>query len=251
MNNIKFKISILLFAIIIIIPFISNAQRWKRTRYEVIGGAGPSFFFGDLGGGNKDAVRFMGDLDMQATRYHLLLGVRYKLKEKIALKLNLVYGRINGSDLYTESEGRRPRNVTFNSNLFEPSLQFEYSVLKERLGNKFTFRNMKYFKFSYLNTYLFTGIGGVLSNPKVNFISPTNKNQKFHKFNMSIPIGIGIKYAIDSRISLGLEYGQRYTSTDYLDGHSDKFSKARDSYSFLTLNVTYKLKTSRSGLPVF
>lgn len=247
----RYKIITLFFVLLLIIPFVSNAQRWKRTRYEVIGGIGPSFFYGDLGGGKKDGTHFIGDLNMQATRYHLLLGVRYKLKEKMALKLNLIYGRINGSDSYTESEGRRSRNVTFSSGLFEPSAQFEYSILKEKYGTRYTFSNLQDFKLAYINTYFFVGIGGVLFNPKVNMISPTNKNEKFHRFNMVIPIGIGVKYAINRRTSIGLEFGQRYTSTDYIDGHSDKYSTARDSYAFLTLNVIYKLKTARSGLPKF
>lgn len=247
----RFKIKILLFVLIFIIPFVSNAQRWKRTRYEVIGGIGPSSFFGDLGGGNKNGTHFMGDLNLQATRYHLLLGVRYKLKEKMALKLNLIYGRISGSDSYTEAESRKSRNVTFSSGLFEPSIQYEYSILKEKFGARYTFTNLQDFKLGYINTYLFVGFGGVLFNPKVNWISPSNKNEKFHHFNMVIPLGFGVKYAITQRTSLGLEFGQRYTSTDYLDGHSDKYSKARDSYSFLDINITYKFHTALSGLPKF
>lgn len=248
----RFKIIILLFTLVLIIPLVSNAQRWKRTRYEVLGGVGPSFFFGDLGGANKDGTHFMGDLDMQAMRYHLLIGVRYKMKEKMALKLNFYYGRIHGSDTYTESPGRNRRNVTFSSGLFEPSIQYEYSVLKERLGTRYTFRNLNRFKLTYVNTYVFLGIGGILFYPKPEYSSAkSNTIKKYSHFNLVIPIGIGFKYAINRRAALGLEFGQRYTTSDYLDGHSDKWSKARDSYSFLTLNVTYKLKTARSGLPKF
>lgn len=234
-----------------VVPLISEAQRWKRTRYELIGGAGLTNFFGDLGGANKDGQHFMSDIDMQSTRYNIMIGARYKIKEKMALKLNFIYARLHGSDAYTEAPSRQRRNLSFSSGLFEPSLQFEYSVLKERLGTRYTFRNLKRFKMTYVNTYVFLGFGGVLFNPKINYISSTNKNENYSKFNLAIPFGIGFKYAIDRRYSLGLEFGQRYTTTDYLDGHSDKWSKARDSYAFLILNVTYKLRTARSGLPKF
>jgi hypothetical protein len=248
----KFKTFYILFIILLSIPFVTNAQRWKRTRYEVLGGIGPSLFFGDLGGSNKDAKHFMGDIDFPAMRYHLMVGVRYKLKEKMALKLNLIYGRVHGSDTYTESPGRARRNVTFSSGLFEPSVQYEYSVLKERLGNRYTFRNLSRFKLTYVNTYVFIGVGGLLFYPKPELsAASSNVIKHYSHFNLVIPIGIGFKYAANRRICVGLEFGQRYTSTDYLDGHSDKYSKARDSYSFLTLNVTYKLKTARSGLPKF
>ncbi len=246
----KNKTILLVLILLITIPVITSAQRWKRSRYELLGGAGPSSFFGDLGGANKDGVHFMGDMDLPATRFHLLLGVRYKIKEKAALRLNLIYARIHGSDAYTES-GRTFRNVTFSSGLFEPSVQFEYSLIKEKLGTRYTFQNLQRFKLVYVNTYVFIGLGGVLFNPKLNWIAPTNKNEKFSRFNLAIPLGIGFKYAINRRACLGLEFGMRYTSTDYLDGHSDKYSKANDAYSFLNLNVTYKLKTARSGLPKF
>jgi len=231
---------------------VSNAQRWKRSRYEVIGGIGPSLFFGEVGGANKNGTHFMSDIDLQAIRYHILVGVRYKLKEKMALKLNLIYGRLHGSDTYTESPGRNHRNATFSSGIFEPSLQYEYSIFKEKLGTRYTFKNLQRFKFTYVNTYIFLGAGGVLFYPKPELSPvPSNRIKKYSHFNLVIPLGIGFKYAINRRASFGLEFGQRYTSTDYLDGLSDKYSKARDSYSFLTLNVTYKLMTARSGLPKF
>ena len=248
----KTKIILIFFSLFLLISNLANAQRWKRTRYEVLGGVGPSLFFGDLGGANKDGKHFMSDIDLQSMRYHILVGTRYKLKEKMALKLNFIYGRIHGSDIYTESPERNKRNVTFSSGLFEPSIQFEYSILKERLGTRYTFRNLQRFKLTYVNTYIFIGVGGLLFYPRPEFsAAKTNKAEKYSHFNLSIPLGIGFKYAINRRASLGLEFSQRYTSTDYLDGHSDKASKAGDSYSFLTLNVTYKLKTARSGLPKF
>ena len=245
------KFLYIIFLSLLLIPILTNAQRWKRTRYEVLGGAGPTLFNGDFGGANKDGTHFMSDIDMQALRYHLMIGVRYKLKEKAALKLNLFYGRIHGSDAYTES-GRTIRNATFSSGIFEPSVQFEYSVLKERLGTRYTFRNLEKFKLTYVNTYVFLGFGGILFYPRPEYSNGIkNKAQKYSHFNLTIPFGIGFKYAINRRASLGLEFGQRYTSTDYMDGYSYIASKSRDAYSFLTLNVTYKLKTARSGLPKF
>ena len=184
------KILIFLFILIVTIPTITSAQRWKRSRYELLGGVGPSSFFGDLGGGNKDGVHFMGDLDIQSTRYHVILGIRYKVKEKMALRLNLIYGRIHGSDLYTES-GRTFRQLTFSSGVFEPSLQFEYSVLKEQLGTRYTFKNLNRFKLTFVNTYFFLGVGGVMFNPKLNYIDATNKNDNYGKFSLAIPIGVG------------------------------------------------------------
>ncbi len=242
-------------SIIIVFLFIINisyGQRWKRTRYELVGAAGTTNYFGELGGANKQGTHFLGDFDMNNTRYHLMVGARYKIVEKVAVKLNFYYGRLNGSDAYTDYLPRKQRNASFTSNIFEPSIQCEYSILKERLGMRYTFQNIRRFKLYYVNTYVFVGIGGLVFNPHTtNKDFRTNKNESFKKFQGVIPLGVGFKYAINRISTIGIEFGQRYTTTDYLDGYSDIHSKARDSYSFISINYTYKLKTTRSGLPKF
>ena len=229
----------------------AEAQRWKRTRYELVAGIGPSIFLGEFGGSYRTGSHFLGDLDMQATRYNIMLGARYKMQEKFAIKMNFIYARVHGSDKYTTNEGRIPRNGTFSSPIFETSFQMEYSLLKERFGTRYTFQYMKKFKLSHVNTYLFLGAGGFFFNPTVTADGHSNMNEEYSKVNLAIPFGIGFKYGINRRYSLGIEIGQRLTSTDYIDGWSDKYSKGRDSYGFLLVNLTYKLKTARSGLPKF
>ncbi len=235
--------------------FITNivfAQRWKRTRYEVHVAVGPTLFFGELGGANKPGTHVMGDIDLRSTRYNLSVGARYKIKEKFSIKLNFIYGRLHGSDAYTDYLPRQNRNASFYTGYFEPSLVAEYSILKERLGVRYTLQNIRRFKLKYVNTYIFAGFGGIYFNPHTaNKDFHTNKNENFSKFNLIIPVGFGFRYGFNRRTTLGLEFGQRYTSTDYLDGFSDIHSKARDSYSTIMVIFTYKLKTARSGLPKF
>lgn len=242
--------------VIILILFVlintTDAQRWKRTRYELFGSIGPTLFYGELGGSNKPGTHFLGDTDLRGTRYNIAIGFRYKVKEKFAIKVNFIYGRLNGSDSYTEYEPRRNRNASFYSGFFEPSIQGEYSILKERLGIRYTIQNLRRFKLMYINTYVFVGFGGIYFNPHTtNKDFHTNVNKNYSKFNAVIPIGIGFRYGFNRRTTIGLEFGQRYTTTDYLDGFSDKYSKARDSYATISIIFTYKLKTARSGLPKF
>ena len=228
------------------------SQRWKRTRYELHIAVGPTFFFGELGGANKPGTHILSDLDLRATRYSIDLGARYKIREKFALKLNFIYGRLHGSDAYTDYMPRRNRNASFYSGYFEPSIYAEYSILKERLGVRYTLQNIRRFKLQYVNTYVFAGFGGIVFNPHTtNANIKTNKNENFSKINFVFPVGFGFRYGFNRRTTIGIEYGQRFTSTDYLDGFSDIHSKARDSYAILYFIFTYKLKTARSGLPKF
>lgn len=105
--------------------------------------------------------------------------------------------------------------------------------------------------YSKIYVYLFGGIGGVIGNPKLKdgagtIITPNN----FSKFGIAFPVGAGLKYTIDSKWSLGLEFGRRFTTTDYIDGYTSKYSKHNDLYDFGMLSAIYKIQTDRRGLPI-
>ena len=256
------KINIIILIIAVLISSVSEAQRWKRSRYEVIYGIGATNSFTDLGGANKVGSHFIRDLEMRSTRPSVFVGARYKLKELFAVKLNIINGWVKGSDLWTTEPGRLNRGITFYSPIIETSTQFEYSIAKERFGTRYTFSNLRRFHFSNVNTYIFTGFGGFYFSPKVKYNNVgsyqkptgqfrTSKQKKYHKFNAVIPVGIGMKYGINRRLSLGVEVSERWTTTDYLDNHSDIHSEGNDTYMFMHFYLSYKLRTARSGLPRF
>lgn len=251
LNNIK----IIAIIGVLIFLFIDNSysQRWKRTRYELVYGVGMVNGFTDLGGRNGIGGHFLSDIDIQATRPSAMVGARYKIRELLAVKLNLEFGYLRASDTYTKDEVRRNRNVISNSLLLEQSLQLEYSVQKERFGTRYTFSNLSRFNFKNVNTYLFAGIGGVFAIP--NLKNPgyynTNSTDPYHKYNLCFPMGIGFKYGINRRLAFGIDIGHRYTTSDNIEGWSDRATDSKDSYMFTTFNLAYKLRTARSGLPKF
>jgi len=112
--------------------------------------------------------------------------------------------------------------------------------------------------------------------------------EKYKRVTMCIPYGIGFKYGLNRRWNIGLEFGVRKTFSDYLDDVSTTYydntliqnangnvaayladpsdgthpswtaayqqrgdAKDKDSYMFLSINLTYKLNTTRQGLPKF
>ncbi|HKK58197.1 MAG TPA: DUF6089 family protein [Salinivirga sp.] len=108
--------------------------------------------------------------------------------------------------------------------------------------------------------------------------------EKYNRLAISIPLGFGFKYPITQKISVGLEYGGRITFTDYIDDVSTTYvdpaffddpveqylqdpstenypavggndirgnPKYDDYYMFMVVNVTYKLRTGRNGMPKF
>jgi len=256
------KLNIILLIVAFLISTFSQAQRWKRSRYEAIYGIGATNAFTDLGGANKVGSHFIRDLEMRATRPSVFVGARYKIKELIAIKFNIINGWVKGSDAWTTEPGRANRGITFYSPIIEMSTQIEYSIAKEHFGTRYTFSNMRRFHFQNVNTYIFTGIGGMFFSPKVKYNGvgsyqkptdqyKTSKQKKYSKVAAVIPVGIGFKYGINRRLALGVEFSERWTSTDYLDNHSDIHSEGNDTYLFMHVYLAYKLRTARSGLPRF
>ncbi|HBS85877.1 MAG: hypothetical protein A2W91_09020 [Bacteroidetes bacterium GWF2_38_335] len=260
MKKLKFIILIL----IILVPALTQAQPWKRIRYEAMFGFGFNNCFTDLGGANRDGTHFARDMEFSKSRPMLFLGARYKIKERFAVKLNFIYARIAASDLETEWEGRLNRGLTARSPLFDNTIQAEYSITKERFGPRYTFARLRNIRNLKVNTYVFAGVGWTFNAPKLQIdgtwypakevdqdILRTSKKENFHKSNIAFPIGIGFKYGINRRWSLGIEFSERFSTSDYLEGYSDINSTANDSYVFMLIQFSYKLRTAKNGLPKF
>ncbi len=247
---------ILLSIIFILVLSEANAQRWKRVRYEVIYGAGINVAMTDLGGGPGIGTFGFKDIDLSQTRPCIFGGARYRIKEKIAAKLTISVGWLAGNDALTPETSRLNRGIKFSGPLIETAVVGEYSITKERLGSRYTFSNIRRFKFKYLNSYVFGGVGIVSffpknSNPTYRSNSEKGKTSSYSKVAMAMPLGIGFKYGINKKLALSAEFGGRFTTSDYLDGHSDLYSNSNDGYLTIMIGLNYKLKTARSGLPKF
>lgn len=231
-----------------------NAQRWKLRRYEAVFGVGFLNYFGDVGGAATTENWFgIRDLSIKYTRPSFYLGTRFKIRENMGLKLNFMYGWMAGDD---EGSKNNDRGFQFTSSVFEPSLQYEFSIISEEkrysssaLFNKRGMVN----NYSQINLYLYAGIGGVFFNPKANdaLKNAPAYNPDYAKSAIVLPVGIGLKYVINQNWSLGAEFGVRLTTTDYMDAYSHPvFSKANDLYYFGFINGIYRIRTSKSGAPI-
>lgn len=247
----KHRILIIFFLSLMILPLLSNGQRWKRTRYEILGGIGLTAMFGDLGGANSDAIYAM-DYDIRSSRVAGNIGVRYKFREEIAMKISLMPGLLYGSDAFTSMQRRAGRELKTNTFFFETGLQLEYSLIKEKLSTRYTFRNLRDFRLRNINTYIFIGVSNVFFSPKITKAGvPYSTGMGYSKTTLAVPLGVGFKYGINRRYAMGIEFGYRKTFSDFIDGYSSKWSKSKDLYVVFLINVSYKLKTSKSGLPRF
>ena len=99
----------------LIIPSITFSQKWKLSRSEYTYGIGISNCFSDIGGASNPDASSIADFDFAYSRPVLAVGYRYKLFERIAVKGNLSYANIHGSDANSSHE---QRNFTFTTNMF-------------------------------------------------------------------------------------------------------------------------------------
>ena len=287
-----------------IIPIFLNAQssrRWKSLRYEVLFGIGATNFLGELGGADQVGSDFYRDLEFSQTRPAVNLGLRYYVARRAAVRATFTYGVLAGDDATTNEFYRQYRNLNFKTNIFELTSVFEYMFLSERPGARYNLKGVKGIRGYNIAFYGFAGVGVLKFNPKGELngkwyelqplgtegqgIIPTR--DKYNLIQLVIPGGIGFKYAIDRRWSIGVEYGVRKTFTDYIDDVSrsyvepslliqngilavelaDKSSGEfpfntsagaqrgdptdKDSYMFAIFNLSYKLRSGNSRLPVF
>ena len=236
-------LTILLLIITILLSQESQAQRWKKYRHEIQAGFGATSYLGELGGGDGPGRDLFLDLDGRASRYLITGGYRFKLAEFASVRGNLTYARLRGDDALAGDPHRQSRNLSFKSPLIELTAVGEVYFIREKLNTRYKVRGIKSELGSSLSAYVFGGVGGFFFNPRAKFEGPTGDNKwyslqplgtegqgqtgnpkPYSRINMCIPMGIGAKYNVTRTVAISLEYGFRYTFTDYIDDVSTVYA---------------------------
>ena len=252
------KRSILVLLIIFLAAPLSHSQLWKLRRWELSAGAGPSFFFGDVGGFSQgdNAIGFR-DLTYLQTRFDVNGNFKYRFTRTLSARVSMTYAMFHATDTRGSNEGRILEATT---NLFEPAIIGEYYFVKNYSESSYLFtRRKEAFIWHFLKSldfYAFAGIGGAVYNVKGNealieLQEDPERDLKDSGITAVIPAGLGTSLIYSPNLNFGLELGGRYAFTDFLDGYTSQYSKSNDVYYFLNLTITYKLKTGRNGLPRF
>jgi hypothetical protein len=224
---------------VLLIPLLADAQfRRKRYKYEVCLNFGGTNFLGDVGGSDQIGTHFLKDFNYQVTRQVVGIGLRYKTNRYWALKGDLNWGTVGGDDALSKEPFRHNRNINFKSIILELSVKFEGYFTKDQGGHLYRLKNVHGMKRKDLQAYFFVGVGGFYSNPKGKYtdgqyyaLRPLHTEgqglpggaSQYSPVNFCFPFGLGAKFAIDQKWSIGIEYGIRYTLTDYIDDTGGKY----------------------------
>jgi len=116
---------------------VSHAQLWKMRRYELVGGVGPSFFFGDIGGfSHSENILGLRDLTYMQTRFNINGNLKYRIMRNINLRLSFTYAILRAND----ERGSNPeRDYDATTSIFEPALLGEYYFIKNEVENSYLY----------------------------------------------------------------------------------------------------------------
>lgn len=209
---------------------VARAQTDPEYLMEIGGGVGTMGYLGDFNG------KLTGDLQPMAS-----IVMRRLFNPFAGLKVSASWGKLKGSskDVDTYYPEYRPDDITpthdplpyqFSHTLADASCVFEYNFWPYGTGRDF--RGAK-----RLTPFIFGGIG-------VTYVSG-EKNV----FTGNVPLGLGVKYKIASRLNLGVEWAVHFSLSDELDGVRDPYNvkssgafKNTDCYQALQVTLTYSFK---------
>ena len=214
----------LLLMLMVLLPAARmSAQDDPQYRMEIGAGVGTVSYEGDF---NGNVLKNMQPMFSALWRYNF---DPYK-----DLRLGATYGKLKGSskDVDTYYPDYATEEDSFNRNLLDVSLVFEYNFWPYGTGRDY--RGAK-----RLTPYIYGGIGAT---------SAAGGGSK-SVFTANVPIGLGVKYKLNERMNLGLDWGIHFSLSDELDGVKDPYQvkssgmfKNTDCYSMLQLTLTYSFK---------
>jgi hypothetical protein len=180
------------------------------------------------------AAHYFGDLNTRAkvNRPKLAVGAffRKQFGNYVALRAAIHFAQLGYSDVYNkDNEYQRRRNLSFNSNIFELTVQGDFNFFRFVPADP-------YYNFT---PYITLGVGvfsydpyAFLNDRKV-FLRPLGTEgqgtaeypdrKPYNTMAICFPFGVGVKYALNPRMNIGFEAGYRFTMTDYLDDVSKTY----------------------------
>lgn len=185
--------------------------------------AGASYYLGDINPGKH--------FDQSLLSAGAI--ARYNKDDRWAFRLSLLFGQIQASDNLRKAV--LDRDLNFTSKITEFSGVVEFNFFPYETGND----AKKY------TPYIFAGIGffffdpqGIQNGAKYSLRERGTEGQfytnpdgsigfdgrsAYSQRGIAIPFGIGFKYSLTDKISLGVEWGMRKTFTDYIDDISTTY----------------------------
>lgn len=212
--------------IILIVSFqalYTKAQQSELWQGEVGATVGAAHYFGDINPSSS------------INRPKPALGVFY-LKEfnnYLGLRLSAHYAQLGYSDIYSNNDFQKRRNLSFNTDIWEFALQGDFNFFKfipNDPAHCFTpFITIGAGVFNY-DPYAYLDGRKVYLRPlgtegqNIDYKDASgNVRKPYGSMAFCFPIGIGFKYYVNKKMDLSLQITHRLTTTDYIDDVSTTY----------------------------
>lgn len=234
------------FRLLIVFLFITLTLSAQRVHIGVFGGL--AAYNGDL----VDKI-----FPKKVTNGAIGITANYELKDQIMIRAGFTYSVVGGADRFSKDSALRARNLSFETSLFEFSAVGEYYLfnLYERRYSPYIFAGFAVYHF---DPYAFNG-----TTTKI-YLKPLStegqglpgyaNRQPYNLTQVAIPYGAGIKFAINDKLRVGLEFGIRKLFTDYLDDVSSEYADPNDLLAGkgqLSVDLSYRGDELAGGDPVY
>lgn len=198
----------------------ANAQYQSTVQEGEFGiSAGAAHYFGDLNTRSK----------LNRPKPAVGLFFRKQFGNYIGLRVAAHYARLGFSDIYNKNEFQKRRNLSFNSNIWELTLQGDFNFFKFVPGDP-DFRFTPYITlgagvFSYDPYAYYQGQKFFLRplGTEGQGYSQYPDRKPYGTMAICVPFGVGVKYNLNERMNIGFEIVHRFTNTDYLDDVSTSY----------------------------
>ena len=170
---------------------------------------------------------------------HFSYGIihRKPINDRWAWKNNFIIGKLSGADAYSSSDIKRNRNLSFETELYELTSQFEFNFFPY---HSFVINH-------HITPYLTGGIGLFWIDPTAELNGNKYKLRNYQteirekepkKTQFSFPFGLGIKVKFSHRFMFSIEYGLRKTFTDYIDDVSTTYPSNPDEIGTISQELS-------------
>lgn len=218
---------------------------------------GQRFHIGVFGG----LAAYTGDLTdrlfpKKVTNAAVGITGNYELTNRFVLRGGFTYAIVGGADRFNKEAALISRNLNFETSLFEFSAVVEYYLnsLYEHKFSPYGFAGLAAYRFDPYTYY---------AGQKV-FLKPLStegqglpgypERKPYSLTQLAMPFGAGVKYAINDRLRIGLEFGYRKLFTDYLDDVSTSYADPNDLLAArgqLAVDVSYRGDEVAGGNPAY
>ena len=200
----------------------ANAQYLESFEHagEIGISAGVGHYFGDLN----------PNINFNRPKISAAFHYTKQFNNYVGVKLSATYAFLAYSDKYSDNIVQKTRNLSFNTDIWEFSLNGTFNFFKFHPGFEgydFTpyvglgLGIFAYDPYTYLNgeKYMLRQLGTEGQNSN---LYPNRKPYKNYAF--CIPLTLGFKYALSGKTNIFTELRYRFTNTDYIDDVSTNYS---------------------------